>query len=165
MNYTWTDDRQPDLVTATTQSGGGKTTHIKTVYNTYGLPTTVSIYENLSDIRSVTSSYSDVGDSPIEEGYFVYTVTNDLGHTVTTKVDPAHGQPIEVIDINNLVSNSQYDAFGRVEQVTPPVGTGQPAYSRLVNCAEGSCDSDVSGSNVAYKVTTYQAGAPETTLQ
>jgi len=133
MSYTWIDNRLPEGVTVTPILGGGQTTSVDTQYNDHGLPLSVSTSAG-GETRTITSTYSNDGGIQSDDGYFVYTVTNDLGHTVTTKVDPAHGQPIEVIDINNLVSKSEYDAFGRVEQVTPPVGTGQPAYCSRPNC-------------------------------
>ena len=182
--YTWTANRQPEKVTIEPLQGGGKTTVVDTEYTTYGLPNSVSTYElnDVANARTVTTTYTKDGNGDggagSEEGYFVYQVTNDLGHTVTSLTYPEHGQVSSLTDANGLTSDTLYDAFGRIEQITPPVGTGQPAYSRFALCDAG-CDAEITGivptelssADVAdiadlirYKVTTTTAGAPETTL-
>jgi RHS repeat-associated protein len=166
--YTYTANRQPDVVTVEPILGGGFTTSVDTDYNAYGLPTKVTTTSQ-GESRSIETRYSNDGETESNDGYFVYKVTNDLDHSVTTKTYPEHGQVKEVIDANGLSSSTEYDAFGRIEKVTPPLGTGQPAYSRFADCL-GGCDEVLSiiegdfASNVAYKVTTTAAGAPETTL-
>ncbi len=166
--YTYTANRQPDVVTVEPKLGGGFTTSVDTDYNAYGLPTKVTT-SSQGESRSVNTRYSNDGETESTDGYFVYKVTNDLNHSVTTKTYPEHGQVKEVIDANGLSSSTEYDAFGRIEKVTPPLGTGQPAYSRFADCL-GGCDEVLSiiegdfASNVAYKVTTTAAGSPETTL-
>lgn len=47
-------------------------------------------------------------------------VTNPLGHTVTTDVEPLRGQPVKVTDANGKVTSSTYDALGRVTKVWLP---------------------------------------------
>ncbi|MEP2302183.1 MAG: SpvB/TcaC N-terminal domain-containing protein [Kangiellaceae bacterium] len=175
-SYTYTANRQPDVVTVEPKLGGGFASTIDTDYNTYGLPTRVTTTSQ-GVSRSIVTTYSNDGEIVSGDGYFVYEVTNDLNHKVTTKTYPEHGQVKEVIDANDLITKTEYDAFGRIEKVTPPNGTGQPAYSRFADCL-GGCD-DVTyitpseiGSNgvtniaslISYKVTTYSAGSPETTL-
>ena len=179
--FIWTPQRQPEQVTVTPLQGGGKKTVVKTEYNLHGLPTLVKTYESglPTDYRSVSTSYSKDGTSKSTEGYFVYQVTNDLEHTITTHSDPRTGQPIQITDANGLVSKTSYDPFGRVASVTPPAGTGQPAYSRFADCS-GGCDEVFSigpasqslidagvtdvASFIRYKVTTSSAGQPESTL-
>ncbi len=183
-SYTWTTNRLPETVTVTPKQGGGKSTVVETEYTTYGLPDVISTYEvnDSANARTVTTVYTKDGygdgGSGSEEGYFVYKVTNDLGHEVITTTFPEHGQVESVTDANGLTTETLYDLFGRIEQVTPPVGTGQPAYSRFALC-DGGCDTEVMNiestllSNlgiaditdlISYKVTTTTAGAPETTL-
>ena len=175
--YTYDNtNRKPIEVTVTPMQGEGYATQINTEYNNYGLPTFVTTQKvDGSEMRSITTTYSNDGESLSEDGYFVYEIINDLGHSVTSKTFPEHGQVKSILDANDLLIETAYDAFGRIEQVTPPVGTGQPAYSRFADCS-GGCDeitsitptdiTDVSdmASLVAYKLTTYTAGAPETTL-
>jgi RHS repeat-associated protein len=174
--YTYTTNRQPDVVTVEPILGGGFTTSVDTDYNAYGLPTKVTTTSQ-GESRSIDTTYSNDGETEVADGYFVYKVTNDLNHSVTTKTYPEHGQVKEVIDANGLSSSTEYDAFGRIEKVTPPLGTGQPAYSRFADCL-GGCDevtaitpTQLSSTDVPdvaaliqYKVTTTTAGAPETTL-
>lgn len=183
-SYTWTTNRLPDTVTVTPKQGGGKSTVVETEYTTYGLPDVISTYElnDSANARTVTMDYTKDGygdgGTGSEEGYFVYKVTNDLGHEVTTTTFPEHGQVESVTDANGLTTETLYDPFGRIEQVTPPVGTGQPAYSRFALC-DGGCDTEVMNiastdlsslgiaditDLISYKVTTTTAGAPETTL-
>ncbi|TQV86654.1 FG-GAP-like repeat-containing protein [Aliikangiella coralliicola] len=160
-SYTWTSARLPDVVTVTPELGGGKTTEVDTDYNAYGLPTKVSTYESGStDKRAVETKYSADGEnlSTDGKGYFVYQVINDKDHVVTTKTYPTHGQ-VKSVTSNSLTTTTEYDAFGRVEKITPPADSGQPSYLRYATCNNG-CDG-LSDTNIRYKVTTYSAGAPE----
>lgn len=172
-NYTWTDNRQPDVVTVEPILGGGTTRFVDTDYNDYGLPTQVTTTAN-GESRSINTVYSNDGEIQSADGYFVFKVTNDLNQEVTTKTYPEHGQAKSITDLNGLTSSTFYDAFGRVEKVTPPAGTGQPAYSWFSSCV-GGCDEVVAvspmvlpigdlASLITYKVTTGSAGSPETTL-
>ncbi len=155
--YTWTTNRLPDVVTVDTLLGDTAISkQVDTDYNSYGLPIKVTTREpGATQSRYVTTTYSS-------DGYFVNTVTDQLGQTIITHTYPEHGQVKDVIDINGLMSSKQYDPFGRVEQINPPAGTGQPAYSRFAWC-QGGCDGLID-SNIQYKVTTYQSGAPTSTV-
>ncbi|MFG2571651.1 polymorphic toxin-type HINT domain-containing protein [Streptomyces sp. NPDC048481] len=63
-----------------------------------------------------TTSYSPVtGENPTAT-----TVTNPLGHTTTTKLDPLRGQPTEAKDANGNVTTTAYDGLGRVSKVWLP---------------------------------------------
>ncbi|MEL0036460.1 MAG: hypothetical protein VW882_08695, partial [Gammaproteobacteria bacterium] len=156
---TWTSYRQPDVVTTQALLGGGATISVDTNYNNYGLPTTITTTELGKPSRTVAMTYSDNGTSASSAGYFVYSAKNALNHETITKTDPGHGQAIEVTDANGLSSTMKYDAFGRVEQVSPPVGAGQPVYTRYSWCS-GSCDG-ISNTNLVYKVSQYSAGTPD----
>ncbi|WP_256918679.1 DddA-like double-stranded DNA deaminase toxin [Streptomyces hilarionis] len=48
------------------------------------------------------------------------TVTNPLGHTATTKLDPLRGQPTEAKDANGKITTTAYDGLGRVSKVWLP---------------------------------------------
>ncbi|MCW9000354.1 MAG: FG-GAP-like repeat-containing protein, partial [Kangiellaceae bacterium] len=143
--------RQPKTVRTVPSSG--KTITANTVYNSYGLPTSVTTTAD-STSRSVSTGYSS-------DYYFVDSVTNING-TAYTETNPRHGQPDSTRDINGFISYFKYDAFGRVEEASPPSGTGQPVYTRYALC-QGGCDG-ISDSNLVYKVTTYSAGTPETSV-
>ena len=143
--------RQPTKVR--TVASSGETVRVNTEYDDYGLPTSVATTAD-GVTRSVSSGYSS-------DGYFVSSVTNIDG-TSHIETNPRHGQPDSTRDIDGFVSYFKYDVFGRAEEVSPPLGTGQPVYTRYALC-QGGCDG-VSDPNVAYKVTTYSAGTPETSV-
>ncbi len=157
-DYTWVAERLPDVITTTPLQGGGKTKVVDTDYNDHALPALVETYESgfAQNKRTIATTYSDDGDTESIGGYFPYQITNDLGHMVEIHTNPADGQVTTQIDANNLVTSTLYDAFGRVLQVTPPIG--QPAYSRYALCDDG-CDG-LTDSNIRYKVTIMQAGSP-----
>ncbi|TQV70869.1 hypothetical protein FLL45_21310, partial [Aliikangiella marina] len=145
-------DSQGSRLPSTTQTipSSGKSSKVISVYNSYGLPTSVTSQADGQN-RSVTTSYSS-------DNYFVASVTNIDG-TVYTNSNPIHGQPNSTTDINGLVSYFDYDNFGRIEKATPPSGTGQPVYTRFASCNQG-CDG-ISDAKLVYKVTSYSAGTPQ----
>lgn len=161
VEYTWTANLQPDRVTTRPILGEGQVTVVDTDYNAYGLPSSVKTYAegDSGNARTVTTTYSNDGTTEVADGYFVYKVINDLNHEVTTHTAPKHGQVIKSIDANSLEVQTAYDILGRVEQITPPVGTGQPAFKRFADC-NGGCDG-LTNTNIRYKVTTYSAGSAE----
>ncbi|MGW2912053.1 polymorphic toxin-type HINT domain-containing protein [Streptomyces asoensis] len=62
------------------------------------------------------SSYAPAtGENPTSS-----TVTNALGHTITTKSDPLRSLPVEVTDANGLVTSTAYDGLGRTAKVWLP---------------------------------------------
>lgn len=154
--------RKPKNITVSPSTGKAST--VATIYNAYGLPTRVTSSSSGETSRVVTSTYTT-------DNYFVASATKVIdeaiaskNHTVSMETDPEHGQVKKVTDANGLITLSDYDAFGRLEKVTPPNGTGQPAYSRFTWCLGGCGElGAINGDNVQYKVTTYQAGAPVST--
>ncbi|MFD3921422.1 polymorphic toxin-type HINT domain-containing protein [Streptomyces sp. NPDC058595] len=61
-------------------------------------------------------------------------VTNALGHTVTTKLDPLRAQTLSVTDANDRVTTSEYDPLGRVTKTWLPnrsaaTNPDSPSYS------------------------------------
>ncbi len=126
----------------------GSVTGIATVlteYNDYGLAKEIST----GGSRVVSMTYTP-------DGYFVNRKTGPTG-VVTTNVNPYHGQPDSVIDINGFVTNFDYDDFGRIETNTPAYGQGQPTEIRYASCA------NCLKSGVAYTVTSVAAGLPDVT--
>ncbi len=93
------------------------------VYNTYGLPTTVTVTGNTltgtddtnsTQTRTTTFSYTS-------DHYFPKTVTQQLNsgnHITTVVTDPATGANTRTTDINGLMTDTAYDAFGRPLQVS-----------------------------------------------
>ncbi|MCW8998000.1 MAG: hypothetical protein OQK04_04730, partial [Kangiellaceae bacterium] len=160
--YTYNSARQPIKVVADSLHDESPTQVVETTYNDYGLPEVVKTYQQdkPGDFRTVSTKYSNDGETESEDGYFIYKVTDALSQSTITQTYPEHGQMKKVIDVNGFVTETSYDAFGRIEQVTPPVG--QPAYSRFAAC-EGGCG-NLTDSNIRYKVTTYQAGTPQSSV-
>ncbi len=156
-DYTWTAERKVDVMITSVTQGEGKTISVNTDYNSYGLPIKVTTASSGETDRVVETGYSD-------DGYFVEWIDSGLGKAYS-EVNPNHGQPDSTTDINGLITQYQYDAFGRAEQITPP--TGQPLYTRFAWC-EGDCDghgfNNSISDNIVYKQTSYQAGAPQSVM-
>ncbi|MCW9017407.1 MAG: hypothetical protein OQJ89_10610, partial [Kangiellaceae bacterium] len=157
-SYTWTSDRNPDIVTTTPNAakGGGKTIVVDTDYNTYVLPTKVTTSSTGETARLVDTTYSKDGLVQSADGYFPFTVTNQLNQVITTETDPKFGQPLKITGVNGNEISTTYDPFGRVEDTS---ASGKPiVHTRFSDCV--SCEVE----NAVFKVTNYQAGAPDTTV-
>ena len=141
--------RKPSKVTMSPTDG--KANVVETIYNGYGLPTDIITKNGGETVsRSVSTTYS-------VDGYFVKDVTNLVG-TTTTYVNEKYGQPDATYDANNVGATFAFDAFGRVEKTT---SDGVPkSYLRYTDC--NNCDG-IGKPDVTYKVTSYSAGAPEST--
>ena len=97
------------------------------------LDTTLEYYPD-GDLKSVTQPSSDGLEHKTTTTYdptfqaYPYTVTNALGHTVTTTYDTA-GLPLTVTDPNGQVTSTIYDVFGRKTRETrPDDGTTDYSY-------------------------------------
>ncbi len=97
------------------------------------LNTTLEYYPD-GDLKSVTQPSSDGLEHKATTTYdptfqaYPYTVTNALGHTVTTTYDTA-GLPLTVTDPNGQVTSMIYDVFGRKTRETrPDDGTTDYSY-------------------------------------
>uniref|UniRef100_A0AAU2JJK0 Ricin-type beta-trefoil lectin domain protein n=1 Tax=Streptomyces sp. NBC_00049 TaxID=2903617 RepID=A0AAU2JJK0_9ACTN len=66
------------------------------------------------------STPSTVSFSPATGPAFSVTASNALGHTVTTKLDPARGSVLETIDANARKVTTEYDNLGRTTAVWTP---------------------------------------------
>lgn len=65
--------------------------------------------------RTVSTAYSPAADTAVGSGPLQSTtVTNPLGWTSTTIVDPFRGQQMSVVDENNKTTTMEYDALGRL---------------------------------------------------
>jgi len=154
-NYTWTSERQPDVITTNVIGGEGKSVTVDTDYNVYGLSTKVTTSSPGEVSRFGTTTYSNDGQTASPDGYFVYQSTNAKGHTTTTTTYPEHGQVKKVTDANGVWSTRYYDAFGRAEKV---VALGVPDATIRYEVCTG-CDGVV---DAKYKITSYQVGSPQT---
>ncbi|WP_143568896.1 polymorphic toxin type 43 domain-containing protein [Streptomyces amritsarensis] len=101
----------PYQVDGTDAAGTGWTTAGRTEYDALGRA--VKTYD-------AAGNASSVAYSPPTGPAFSTTATNALGHTVTTKVDPARGSVLEVIDANGRKVLTTYDELGRSTEVRTP---------------------------------------------
>ncbi len=65
---------------------------------------------------TTTTTYTPAIGGPLTET----TVTNDLGHATTTQLEPRRGGAVSVSDPNGLVSETVFDALGRVASAWGP---------------------------------------------
>ncbi|MEV8373450.1 RHS repeat-associated core domain-containing protein [Kribbella sp. NPDC056861] len=66
--------------------------------------------------KLTTTTYTPATGGPVTKT----VVKNPLGHTSSVAVDPAFGNPLTSTDANNRVTESTYDALGRVTAVWQP---------------------------------------------
>ena len=144
------------LPKTTVRAGDDHQTTTTTTVNTYGLPMAVTISAPDVAARTVTTTYTKDGSTVSADGYLPFTITNALGHEEEIHYDMAYGKPVSQWDANELQSQFGHDAFGRPVQSTTP---GTPTVEhRLFWCTAVLCpDAD----NARYKISSYQAGAPE----
>lgn len=65
--------------------------------------------------RAVNTTYAPSATSTVGAGPLkTTTVSNPLGWTIATTVDPYRGQPVAVVDENNKTTSTEYDALGRL---------------------------------------------------
>ncbi|MGH2569086.1 MAG: hypothetical protein ACRDGA_12175, partial [Bacteroidota bacterium] len=122
--YDWDiTHRKPSSVTIETPAGGGKPTRTTTVYNPYGLPSSVKVegtsYNGVAFAmpdRDTTMTYSS-------DEYFVTSVTNGLGHITSTSTDARYESAVQVTDPNGQITSLTYDVFGRLKSSKAP---GEP---------------------------------------
>lgn len=127
FEYNDPDVRQPDcqlvlnndvVVSNCSATPTGVWTKTATEYDTNGNATEVSVSaSDLPVTRITTMGYTD-------DGYFPDTITNSQGHIVMTTIDPREGNPSKVIDANQLITEMQYDPFGRVLETWYPINAG-----------------------------------------
>jgi YD repeat-containing protein len=128
----------------------GATSTDDTVNKPYdGNPTEVRSYVDDTTYSSQQKTYDDEGrvltaTDPLHHtttttydpavGYPVngVRVTDPKGHSTTTWTSPAFGEPTKVSDVNGRITETDYDALGRVTAVwrpTEPRSGGTPSYS------------------------------------
>ncbi len=85
-------------------------------YDAYGNPGTVSTTPAAQPVRATSYTWA-------ENGRFLRTTTNPEGHVETIAWDSALAQPVAITSPNGLVTNLQYDDFGRPIRQSGPDGT------------------------------------------
>ncbi|MEV4324293.1 DNRLRE domain-containing protein [Microbispora rosea] len=97
------------------------TTHyarVKSTFDNYGRPLTTTEPSDPAEQspKTTTTTYAPAVDWP-NNGV---TVTNPLGHKVTTWSSQYNGQPVGMLDANNNKVNIDYDVLGRTLQLWTP---------------------------------------------
>ncbi|MEV8631248.1 RHS repeat-associated core domain-containing protein [Streptosporangium sp. NPDC051023] len=108
----------------TNKPSDGNVTETRTYASATSVSTTKATYDDYGrtlttvDPRTkiTTTSYSPAIGWP----HTGVTVTNPLGHTVTSKVSHLHGQTLSITDANNKKTEIDYDALGRSTQFWGP---------------------------------------------
>ncbi|MEU5811725.1 ricin-type beta-trefoil lectin domain protein [Streptomyces sp. NPDC047718] len=112
----------PYQVDSLDAAGTGWTPSTRTEYDALGRA--IKAYDAAGN--AATTAFS-----PSTGPAFAMTATNALGHTVTTKVDPARGSVLEATDANGRKVTTAYDELGRTTKVWTPSqkpATDNPAY-------------------------------------
>ncbi|TGE79790.1 hypothetical protein C7Y70_15895, partial [Pseudoalteromonas sp. KS88] len=159
--------RQPQTVVTSAMLAGSSSGHgstLATVYNAYGLPSSVSQIAKVRNssgswvdqTRTKSITYSKNGTSAVSDGYFPYQQTNAKGHISYTKVNPATGQITQtqqqLSGTSYLTTTYTYDDYNR------PYSTktdGQPdVYTAVQSPDEQAPD------NAVMQIVKVSAGMP-----
>ena len=110
--------------------------------------------------RQTSFIYTKDGTTQADDGYLPYKVTNAKGHITTTEYDMGLGLPTKVIAPNNIITQTEYDGFGRPVQVKQ---TGSPTrYLRYLLANEGNNPPQDNDNIPVVMTRTSGAGMPET---
>jgi RHS repeat-associated protein len=109
--------------------------------------TTITGYEGGTALPArITSAVYD------PKGRYPETSTNELNQTTSATYDAKWGKQLTATGVDGLVTTNQYDAFGRLKQVTVP---GSPAYSVIQTYGWG-----LAGQPLWYNLVTHP-GKPD----
>jgi hypothetical protein len=81
----------------------------RTGYDGNGRPT--AVFDAID--RQTTTAYTPATGGPVTQ----IAVTNPMGWTTTTTVDPGRSVPTTVVDVNTKTTTGQYDPLGRLAKV------------------------------------------------
>ncbi len=173
--------RKPNLIRIATTAADGETnasqapcattdklcSETTTVYNTAGLPTSISKtaavmnkdgnwVQQTRNVSRITYSKDGVKQDTKDEGYFPYQITNAKDHKVITQTYPGLGKPKQVskqLSASNYLNTAfSYDNFGRTYSVKTD---GMPTQYMQITAP----DTD-EPTLAVMQVTTTQSGAP-----
>ena len=162
VNSWKTDLRKAENVTTT----GDDVSYVTaTVYNAYGLPSSVTktgdVLNGISDTevsesRTTHYTYTNAGLVAEAEGYFPYHVSavSGNGFTVATtaQYNPRFGQPSEITQASGVVVTNEYDGFGRLadsQKMTAP--------KQYIRYYDPDANAPI---NAVYRVSTMSIGMP-----
>jgi RHS repeat-associated protein len=107
--------------------------------------------------RTTTTGYTPATGGPLLRA----VVTNAAGQATTTTVEPAFGQPVKVVDANDRVTETAYDALGNRTEIwlpnrarSPGVGGSQKFSYAYHNDAPGVVTTTKIGPNGNYTTST-----------
>ncbi|WP_417689553.1 FG-GAP-like repeat-containing protein [Pseudidiomarina sp.] len=150
-NYTYSrswfgsSGRQPERV-ETRGSNAAVYSYRSTDYSQYGLPQRIQDSASYASTREQLFSYSN-------DGYFVTSIHNGLGHSTTQTVDAVHGKPTQITDANGVIETFTYDGFG---QKTSSTRQGNPTRYQGLQWCYGGCPT----SRANFYRFTHQEGTP-----
>lgn len=133
--------------------GTGFITVARTTYDAHGRPLTVT---DAADAKMTTAYTPATGAAPTQT-----TVSNPLGHTLTTELDPRRGHTLAETDANGKRTDVAYDGLGRLTSVWEP-GRPKADYPTSPSAAYAYTVSR-SAPPVVTETTLKSDGATETT--
>lgn len=140
------------LISETIEPTGGSLRLAKTyTHDEFGNILTSTFSAAGQQARTTTTTYSD-------DGRFLLTTTNALGHTETKTYDPLLGNVLSTTGPNGLTTTYEYDFLGRPAREVRPDGTESRSFYRKVT-------SGVTGAPpraVHYVITQSSGSGPQT---
>jgi RHS repeat-associated protein len=91
-------------------------------YDSYGNPTSVTIYTGEGTASALASSGAQTTTTAYDTDYHTYALsqTNALNQTVSWTYDYSLGVPVSEMDANNNTTTATYDGFGRLLTIRRP---------------------------------------------
>ena len=184
--YEWNDDRTPRRQVAQAGVANEESTSIwcyRTVTAdcpdapagiSYGLPSSTAVSAPGVPLRRTRFTYSKNGIAGADDGYFVLTSTNALGHSTVTERRPRDGVVQREIAPTLVSIVSTFDAFDRVTQVEARATNNTllepPTVTALSRYANGACSGQLGAiagggeERAVYCTTTVKQGSPTTVV-
>ncbi len=138
----------------------GKGKRVNTVFNTYGLPTSIT---ETAKVLNTSGSWVDsarlTSMTYTSDGYFPYSVTNAKGHMTRTETISATGQPskqqVQVSSSQWLTTEYSYDDFNR------PYSQKTDGSPTVYMATQSKGYDSLAPSRSVLKVVRRSAGTPE----
>lgn len=124
------------------------------------LVTNIPTYDEYGNSKQIDITSADIAARSAtfefdSKGRFMTKITNPLSQVTEIQYEKLYGNKTQVKDVNQLVTNFEYDEFGRLKKTTLPQGTSQTI--------ELAWDNNGSHNNALYHQTTLTSGqSPQT---